>query len=275
MKKILLALSEERFSEEAFDFALGLNRLGPVQLTAAFIPQPVINGTWTIYGSPPEAIPLAPPLLQTDPEVFAAVKGGFERRCIANDIPYRTHEGVADTDLTELRKESRYADLLLLGTGGIFDKLFAQAEWDNLTRMLHALECPAIIVPENFRFPEKVIIAFDGSRDAAHAVKQFYSFLPELSALPTVVAYASKDKKDAIPDRLYLEELALQHFHDLTFTHLTGKPKEAIASWMRQQAHPILVSGAMGRGGLSRLFRESFVQPVLTEQQFPVFIAHS
>jgi hypothetical protein len=131
------------------------------------------------------------------------------------------------------------------------------------------------VVPEKFEFPVRTILAYDGSASSVYAIKQFAYLFPEMATNEAVLIYANeKLTESALPEESNIEELAARHFTDLTLVRLEADPKKYFASWLLENKNAILVSGAFGRSGVSRLFRKSFVTDAIRDHRLPVFIAH-
>lgn len=139
---------------------------------------------------------------------------------------------------------------------------------------LHASECPIIVVPEEFDFPERNIMAYDGSDSAVFAIKQFAYLLPELCINETLMVYVSENNDFQLPDESNIEELAKRHFKNLDFLKLQVNAKKYFTTWLSEKKNALLISGSQGRSPVSELFRNSFVAEVIAEHKLPVFIAH-
>jgi hypothetical protein len=144
---------------------------------------------------------------------------------------------------------------------------------DYLMNAVHKAECPVLLVPEYFMFPQSNILAYDGSDSSIFAIKQFYYTFPELCDNATLLVYC-EEKGEVIPEKENMYELASQHFSNLQILKLDGDPKKSFNKWILEKKNSILVSGAFGRSTLSQTFRKSFVSEIVKEHQLPVFIAH-
>lgn len=272
MKKILLAFDGSHFSEGAFEFARSLNEMQPILLLGVFIPQVNYANLWSYAGA--ASGPLFIPLVEEEEsEIVHSNIARFERLCQKNNIDYRVHKDFFDFALPELKKETRFADLAILSSQSFYKNLGTGMPNDYLKETLHAAECPVLVVPEVFSFPESNILAFDGSESSVYAIKQFAYLFPELSNNKTLLVYADEEER-AFPQKVYIEELVARHFPDLTLFKLDIDPKRYFASWIREKKSAILVSGAYGRSSLSQLFKRSFVSDVISDHQLPVFITH-
>jgi hypothetical protein len=196
----------------------------------------------------------------------------FEKLCKDNNINYVVHKDFYDFALSGLKKESRFADLLILGSE-VFYRQMASTEY--LNDALNNVACPVLLVPEKFDFPESIILAYDGSEDSVFAIKQFAYLFPELTTRQTLLVYANEDAEKGFPDKIQIEELVSRHFSNLTFFRLNLNPKKYFSEWVAEKKSAMLVSGSYGRSGLSLLFRKSFINDIINDHCVPVFIAHN
>jgi nucleotide-binding universal stress UspA family protein len=272
MKKIILAFDGSHFSEGAFEFARRLNELHPILLTGIFLPQDELSNLWSYADG--AGGPFIPLIESTESDIVQKNIGRFEKLCQGNGIDYRVHKYLYDFVLPELKKESRYADLLILGNETFYKSMGTKAPNDYLQDALHDVKCPVLLVPEKFDFPESIILAYDGSEDSVFAIKQFAYIFPELTNKQTLLVYANNEAKKDFPDKIYIEELAARHFNDLTLTKLDIDPGKYFSTWISEKKSALLVSGSYGRSGLLQVFRKSFIKDVIADHRLPVFIAH-
>lgn len=272
MKKILIAFDGTQFSEGAFEFARRLNELHPILLVGAFIPQVSYANLWSYAGA--MAGPSFVPLLEVeDTEMVQRNIARFEHLCQQNNIAYKVHKDFYDFALPELKRETRFADLLIISSEKFYENLAGEDPSEYMKDALHASECPVIVVPEHFDFPTRTILAYDGSDSSVFAIKQFAYLFPELKNNETMLVF-SKDKETQLPHENYIEELSGQHFRDLKILKMDKQPKKEFQSWICQNQNAILVSGSYGRGFFSQIMRKSFVSEIIAEHKLPVFITH-
>lgn len=270
MKKILLAFDGSHFSEGAFNFARQLNDLHRVLLTGIFIPQISYANLWS-YADGMVGPAYVPILEKDDTEVVNKNIERFEAVCREQNIPYTVHKDMFDFALPELRRETRFADLLIIGSDNFYENIAGPN--DYMKDALQNAECPVIVVPETYLFPQVNVLAYDGSEASVYAIKQFAYLLPELCNQETVLVYSSSDY-DELPNQERIEELVKQHFMDVTLLKLDMDPHKDFSKWINNHTNAILVSGSYGRSTISQLFKKSFVDNIITTQKLPVFIAH-
>lgn len=272
MKKILIAFDGTQFSEGAFEFARRLNDLQPILLVGAFIPQVSYANLWSYAGA--MAGPSFVPLLEAeDTETVQRNIARFEDMCQKNGIAYKVHKDFYDFALPELKRETRFADLLIISSEKFYENLAGEDPSEYMKDALHASECPVIVVPEHFDFPDRSILAYDGSDSSVFAIKQFAYLFPELKNNETTLVF-TKDKETKLPFENYIEELASEHFPNLTLQKLDMQPGKAFQNWVCENQNAILVSGSYGRSFFSQIVRRSFVSEIIAKHRLPVFITH-
>jgi hypothetical protein len=271
MKKILLAFDGAHFSEGALEFVRLLHSSSPVFVTGAFLPEVNYANAWSYAaGSGGLFIPL---IEEEDVELVTSNIKRFETFCSNNDISYAVHKDFEDFALPELKKETRYADLLILGSETFYENMGKEELNLYLRDALHATECPVLVVPETFELPASNILAFDAGASSVYAIKQFAYLLPELASNETILVNA-KEGDGKLPDEEYISEWAAKHFSNLTFYRLGTDSRKYFSAWLSERKAAILVGGAFGRSEISTLFKKSFVSDTIKEHHIPVFIAH-
>lgn len=274
MRKILVAFDGSHYSEGAMDFACKLNEKKKILLTGAFLPQVDYANLWSHTATGTNENSFVPLVEDESVEPVQRNIRRFENHCINNDIEYRVHKDYLDFALPELKNESRFADCLLIGSETFYEQSGTKTPNDYLKEALHKVECPVLVVPEKFDFPQRNILSYDGSPASVYAIKQFTYLFPEFAGNATLLVYAGEKGEDVLPHELNIQELVARHFIDLSLIKLETKPHEDFSTWLAEKTGAILVSGAFGRSDLSRLFHKSFVTDIISDHRLPVFIAH-
>ena len=272
MKKILISFDDSHYSNGAFEFARRLNEQEPILLTAVFLPQVDFTSAFT-YASG-GASTLIPIIESYDDKVITEQVQIFEDACVRNHIEFRVHKAHNDFAIDEIRKETRFADLFIIGSEKFYNNLGTDTPNDYLRMALHESECPVILAPEEFSFPESNVLSYDGSDHSVFAIKSFSSLFPELCSNKTILIYATASSQNKVPDIDYITELAARHFPDLTIDKLHADPKKYFETWLMDVKNPILVCGSFARSGISQAFKHSFVTEVINDHRIPVFITH-
>ncbi|MBA2746335.1 MAG: universal stress protein [Flavisolibacter sp.] len=270
MKQILIAFDGNNFSKGAMDMAVQINQLVPIHITGAFIPQVDYRKLWNFSGADPG---IAAPMIGSEhsAEVEQNIKT-FENICEQHRIKYSIKKDYLGFALPELKKETRFNDVLFLG-GESFFSSHGDDMNDYIREALNQSECPILVIPEDFLFPRSIILAYDGTASSVYAIKQFAYLFPELCNQSALLVY-SDDKGEGIPDQEDIALLSSLHFPNLQLIKLDADPEKEFKEWISEKRRSLLVTGSFGRGLFSQLFRKSFVSEILQQHLLPVFIAH-
>lgn len=275
MKKVLLALDGSQISIGAFAFARQLHDLRPILLTGVVIPQLSREVRWRHASMETNSSFISLSDEEREEEnMLKRMIDKFVNQCIDHSIPFKVHKDISDFALPALQRETRFADLLLIGGERFYQGLFNQEDSDYVWEILHTSECPVLVVPNKFRFPQINLLTYDASASSAFAIRQFAYLFPELCGQETLLLYESGESAGIIPYKAKMEELVRQHFMDVDFLKVDQSFQSYLESCTDKKKGILLVSGSCGHSFLSGLLRESFVGDLLREHQLPLFIAN-
>jgi hypothetical protein len=129
-------------------------------------------------------------------------------------------------------------------------------------------------VPENFKYIERIAIAYDGEKESMHAIKQFVYLFPDLTELPTEIVHIKEETSDDVPNRDLLREYTFSHFQSQYTSKLHFDPKKYFISWLEEKKNVLLIAGSFSRSSFSNNMRKSFAEKIIAEHTCPIFIAH-
>ena len=273
MKKILIVFDSTNFSEGAFEFVRCLNEMQSILVTGVFVAQVDFASLWGYAAAVEVGAVYYPRVLDEEPEILKNIER-FEHMCQINGIRYRVHKNFLSPALLELKDETRFADAMILSGELFYKGVILNNHFAYLKAALHATECPVLIVPEKFEFPDNNILAYDGSEESVFAIKQFAYVFPELAKNKTLLVHANDGKHNDFPEKERVIELVTQHYKNLTLYNELADSKEYFKTWVNSQKGSILVSGSFSRSAISEFFNKSFVIDILKDHKLPVFIAH-
>lgn len=271
MKKIIIPFDGNHFSKGAFSLARRLNEASPVLLTGVFLPEVDYA---KIFFLPAEfAGPSYVPVIENfEEETVEKNISEFVTLSQKYKMQYKVHRDLKNAAITQLTKETRFADLMIIGAEVFYTEGVA-GPFEYLKDALHHAECPVMIVPEKFKYPSQLVLAYDGSESSVYAIKQFVYLFPEMCKLNSMLVYIG-DEKHAIPESVLIEEYASAHFEKLAIRKVHSEHYNTFDQWLNEHWNPLLVSGSFGRSGVSALFKKSFVLDIIREHKTSVFIAH-
>ena len=271
MNKILLVFDGTHFSRQALEF---IRQLNEIQLTGLFVPQANYANMRSLSAGG-RAEPFFIPLPEEEDKLAVGKNiQEFERICKHNNIDYSVHKDLFDFALPEIKKECRFADLLILCSELFYKETAKEEPNEYVKEILHHSECPVLLLPEEFEFPSTNILAYDGTESSVFAIKQFAYLFPSLLGQETVVVFVNEKVGNSVPDNGYIEELVSRHFNKPVFMNLYYYPQKYFNLWAMGKKGGIIISGAFGGSALSRMFHKSFIKEVIHDHKLPVFIAH-
>ena len=119
MRKIIAAFEAPYFSEGAMRFITKMNTSEPVTVTGVFLPAPIHTQFWSYADTMPGGM-LLPPVDEVIPADINKSVARFRQYCIDHHLRYRVIKKFNDFALPELKQQSRFADLIVLGSEHFF-----------------------------------------------------------------------------------------------------------------------------------------------------------
>lgn len=272
MKKIIMPLEGTTYRREFLDFAAALNTRSRVLLTAALVPE-------AAYAAPcfskdgvgePDYLPVP----EDADKVIARNSARVKRYCEEHDIACQVHEDRFDFAIGAIRRETRFADLLLLSSSHFFEMADGHQPNAYMKQVLRRSECPVLLLPEMPKLPGEILLAYDGSESSVFAIRQFAYLFPEFNRLRTTLVCINDRSNARIPEDRFIRELCEHHFKNFRMLQLRIRTDEFYDTWVGMMQYPWLVSGAFGRSDLSQLVHHSFLTRLIQTHQVPLFVAH-
>jgi nucleotide-binding universal stress UspA family protein len=202
------------------------------------------------------------------------VLGNFARRCEEAGVKHRAIEDVG-TPYVEILREAERSDLILLGRETHFDFGWQRQPDETLGRVVQDSPRPVVVVPESLAGGESVVVAYDGSLQAARALSAFEATgLGEGREVHVVTIDADRTAAARIADRA----LAYLRLHAINATaHLADAsrtPARTILERVEALGAGLLVMGAYGQSALREFFLGSVTREMLRRSPVPVFCTH-
>jgi nucleotide-binding universal stress UspA family protein len=203
----------------------------------------------------------------------------FEQECkvagIRHELAY--HDAAPFQALVD---EGRFADGIVTGTRTFFHFETQDEPGDTLRRLMEAGVCPVVAVPRDADLPQRAVVAFDGSIQAARALRAYINFAsatPEARSVHLLYVSEGGQADDAAGGRQLIR--AQQYIagwgFEVDVINRTGRPTDVIAEVAQQQAPCVLVMGAIGRHGrVHKLIFGSTTLKLIEREIAPMFVYH-
>jgi hypothetical protein len=273
MKKVLIIFGGKQFSEGAFEFARKMNELDPILMSGVFVPQTTYINLAT-YAAVPMGGGEFIPLNDDETMVVKQNVDEFEKRCRANGIAFHAHFDNFDFTLPELALQTRFSDLMIIGSEKFYEDIVGEDPEHYLRDVLHTAECPVVVVPERFDFPSRNVFAYDGGSSSVFAIRQFMYLFPKLCIRNESTFVYAKEDPDLIPEEAGIRELAEAHLPNHDFLKLDINPRKFFSTWISERKGSMLVGGYSGRLRIGKVYGSKVFNQVIAEHLLPVFIAH-
>lgn len=269
MKRILLVLNPRKINNLAVDFGCYLGKLTKSKVTGVFLEE-----------NHSAVLPAAPLVHELEAEVYHAdnpydfkqVVARFQEACICRDTAY-TSGGKHNIVFNELIEESRFADFLVLDPEISFGQQIGATPSPLAKQILLHAKCPVVLAPELFDGIKTIIMAYDGSETAIHAIKQFTYLFPEFCDCRVQLVQVENGHKLFPGDQLFTEWINC-HYPHLEYIVLNGNPVDRLTNHLLSHDNAFVIMGAYGRSFISRLFRKSMADNISDTIVNSIFIAH-
>jgi nucleotide-binding universal stress UspA family protein len=198
----------------------------------------------------------------------------FVRRCTEAGVAHKQLVNVG-VPFQEILLEAQRYDLIVLGQQTHFHFATQEHPDETLSRVLKTTPRPVVTVPAKLQDGSSVVIAYDGSVQAARAVQAFQALGLDASQPVHVV---SVDTDHAAAARCADRAIEFLRFHDLlASTHAVvtaAPPAQVILEQARQLNAGLLVLGAYGQSVVREFFFGSVTRTLLKESPVPLLLYH-
>jgi nucleotide-binding universal stress UspA family protein len=276
LKSILIGLDGSAYSTAAVELGIRwARRFDAFLVGLGVIDEPTIRG--------PEPVPLGGVYYKHHRddvrmhEAQVKVEQFLERfalRCAEAGVPSKLLEDVGPPWEQILVEAQRY-DLILLGQQTYFHFETQQSPCETLHKVLKNSPRPVVTAPEKLGGGSAILVAYDGSLQAARALQAFQASGLHEGQDVHVVSVAEDHTEAARHADRAVEFL---RFHDIkAVAHplaSLARPAEVILEQVRQRDAGLLVMGAYGQPTLREFFLGSVTKTMLKETTIPLFLYH-
>jgi len=197
----------------------------------------------------------------------------FKDACEVREVCYNVHHD-RGVPILEVIKESRYADLIIVDACTTFTEAREGVPTGFVKEVLKQSECPVVLAPEGFEGIDEIIFAYDDSRSAAFAIKQFTQLFPQLRDRKAIILSIIEPGKATI-DKYKLKEWLKDHYDNIEFVIIEDRhTRTRLLDYILGKQNAFIVMGAYGRSMLSNLVSASHAKSIAGTVAQPIFITH-
>lgn len=177
-------------------------------------------------------------------------------------------------------EEMKYHDLLVVGRDSRFFYNEPDRDSDTLAKVVKGGVAPTLVVTDQYKDVEKILVAFDGSAPSAKSLKSFVHLLPygkdieiELVNIAEGESIEDMDRASAILKQ------AEDYLKDHNFSYVTkivleqGNPGERILERQMMKSPDLVLLGAHSVSALRRATFGSTTHHMITKSQGPLFLS--
>jgi len=277
MKKILLVLDASHIDTELIHFACNFATLSHSTLTGLFLGnyEEEAPEVQMEFGAPyieePPVYSMGPNISQQQLEESITL---FKKIGAVRGVRCQVEFNNKSYGAESIIEESRFSDLLIIKANATRERSSKDTPTPFVKDVLAAAECPVLVAPTSLSEIKEIVFAYDGSRSAVFAIKQFTYLFPELAEKKAVVLQVNKDEDMPVTEQEHLGKWLRLHYSSIGFQVLQGKATAALFTYLYDRQHTIVVMGAYGRNGLSELVKPATASPLLKTINLPFFITH-
>jgi nucleotide-binding universal stress UspA family protein len=198
----------------------------------------------------------------------------FALQCVEAGVAAKLLEDVG-LPADEIVLEAQRYDLVLMGQATRYHFETDEHRDDTLAKVLKSIPRPVVVVPQVRHVGGPVLVAYDGSRQAARTLAEFQATgLATLGPIQVISiadsrSAAARDAERAI-DYLRFHEIRAEPIPIVTGRSTSGVLLEQV----RQRNAGLVVMGAYGQSSLREFFLGSVTRSLLEDSPAPLFLSH-
>jgi len=199
----------------------------------------------------------------------------FEDECEDARVACETYSKSGDP-VEEIVEMGKTSDLIITGLRTFFHLNETPDPGDTLKDLLKSGVCPVLAVPENpVKNNKKVLIAYDHTVSSSNAMKMFQRFFKTNPYAKKIYILNVNDDLDRADEIL---EAAGNYFKShkikVELAKRAGNPGKEILIFAKENNVNLIVMGAYGENGISKLFFGHASRGVIDNGSIPVFVDH-
>lgn len=276
LKRILVVLDGSPAGSVAKRYAIKIAKALGAELTAVG----VVDTPW-ITAAQPEPLGGAAFKIHRDQELIKQTRHRivdmlkkFKEMCEAENIPYQLYE-LEGLPTTEIELEAETHDLIIIGRTTDFN---FDLDTDSDLTVRHLIRDnprPIVVVTSDIEVDTSVLIAYDGSLQAARAL-HMYLLLGIGRGKTVKILSIAKKHKDAEKVALRAKEMCAVHGVEAEIDAVASRsaPEDVIRKKAEEHGATMVVLGAFGKSGIREFLFGTTTEHLLKDSPVSLFIHH-
>lgn len=280
IKTILLCVDGSKYADAAIHASVWLSKALKAQICALSVADVrMLEGPWLsdlsgITGIQPFHS-LVPQLRELYERKARLIVNGVVEVAKREGVKCQTvvRTGLLTNEVLEIERTS---ELVVMGQRG--EGMESTGEWlgSNVERILRKSIKPCLITPLRFHPIQSILVAYDGSQHANHALYVAFDLVKSLKAKLSILTVESQQgagKKSPILEEAIM--LAEKQEVETSPIILHGSPEEKILETACSQKFDLIVMGAYGHTRLRELVLGSVTSHVIRKSPIAVLLTRS
>jgi nucleotide-binding universal stress UspA family protein len=205
--------------------------------------------------------------LQQGKALLQAAKDRVVQAGIVNPITNQRHGSLVES-LIELENDIR---VLVLGVRGKVHEHQANKVGAKLEAIIRSLHKPILVVNAEFKQPERIMLAYDGSQAAEKAL-EMVATSPLYKGLTCHLVCVSQDEGKGQLLEVAANKLQLAGGIEVIAKKLVGKPEQLLCDYQDQHGIDLTVMGAFGHTRIHDWLLGSFTVKMLMHSHKPLLL---
>ncbi|MDW7644853.1 MAG: universal stress protein [Desulfuromonadales bacterium] len=161
--------------------------------------------------------------------------------------------------------------LLVLGKRGEAAQVASEHLGSHLERVIRSLQRPILVTPSEFRPPQRVMLAFDGSPTARKAL-DMVAASPLFRGLLCHLVMVGADTTTASADLARARQILEMARFETVAVILPGEPEAALSRYQQEQGIDLMIMGAYGHSRIRHLLVGSTTTAMLRKSTIPLLL---
>jgi len=272
IKRVLVALSGSPYTPAAMEHGFDLANTHQAEITGVTVTDlaKLANVGPVPLGGGAAAAELSHQRIADAEQRIAECVANYKTACDAHGVTGHLHQEAGDI-IDEITKLWRYNDVVVFGLRGLFEYGVIHNPDDMLIRIIKSGIRPILAVDKEYRDINNVMIAYNGSLEAAKAMKSFV----QTRIYPNVnLRIVSFEKRKDDPQELLSDakKYCAAHGFEAETDHVDKEPRDHLIDYAERNGMDLIVMGSTGRSRLTEYILGDTVLTAIKHCHIPLYL---